>query len=213
MGCAMYLPEHFNEVDPEAVAAVIAAAPLAAVVAQTRDGLIANHIPLIAGKDGALVGHVALANDMHRLIDDGQEILAIFHGADGYITPNSYPSKAEHHRAVPTWNYQVAHVYGAIHFQHDERSKCAALGLLTHEHERRVSGDKAWRMSDGPADYIVDMLSKIVAFRIVVTRTIAKSKLSQNRDRRDFGGAVAALRERGESALADAMEARWPKGE
>lgn len=209
----MYLPEHFNEVDPEAVAAVIAAAPLATVVAQTRDGLIANHIPLIAGKDGALVGHVALANDMHRLIDDGQEILAIFRGADGYITPNSYPSKAEHHRAVPTWNYQVVHVYGAIHFQHDERSKRAALGLLTHEHERRVSGDKAWRMTDAPADYIADRLTQIVAFRIVVTKTIAKSKLSQNRDRRDFGGAVAALRERGESALADAMEARWPKGE
>ncbi|MBS1165374.1 MAG: FMN-binding negative transcriptional regulator [Proteobacteria bacterium] len=208
----MYLPEHFNEVDPEAVASLIAAAPLAALVAETREGLIANHIPLITTKDGALVGHVALANDMHRLIDDGQEVLAIFRGVDGYITPNSYPSKAEHHRAVPTWNYQVAHVYGAIHFQHDERSKRAALGLLTHAQERRVSGDKAWRMSDAPADYIADMLAKIVAFRIVVTRTIAKSKLSQNRDARDFDGAVAALRERGESALADAMEARRPKG-
>lgn len=209
----MYLPEHFKEVDPEAVAAVLAAAPLAAVVAETRNGLIANHMPLIAGKDGALVGHVALANDMHRLIDDGQEVLAIFQGIDGYITPNSYPSKAEHHRAVPTWNYQVVHVYGAIHFQHDERSKRAALGLLTHAHERRVSGDKAWRMSDAPADYIADMLSKIVAFRIDVTRTIAKSKLSQNRDARDFGGAVAALRERGDVELADRMEARRTKGD
>jgi len=75
-----------------------------------------------------------------------------------------------------------------------------------------MRGDKAWRMSDAPADYIADMLAKIVAFRIVVTRTIAKSKLSQNRDARDFDGAVAALRERGESALADAMEARRPKG-
>lgn len=209
----MYLPEHFKEVSAETVAAVIAAASLAAVVAQTRDGLIANHIPLIAAKDGALVGHVALANDMHRLIDDGQQVLAIFQGVDGYITPNSYPGKAEHHRVVPTWNYQVVHVHGAIHFQHDERSKRAALGLLTREHERRVSGDKAWRMSDGPADYIVDMLSKIVALRIDVTSTIAKSKLSQNRDARDFGGAVAALRERGEDALADAMEVSWPKGD
>jgi transcriptional regulator len=209
----VYLPEHFNEVDPEAVASLIAEAPLAAVVAETRDGLIANHIPLIATKDGALVGHVALVNDMHRLIDDGHEVLAIFRGVDGYITPNSYPSKAEHHRAVPTWNYQVVHVYGAIHFQHDERSKRAALGLLTHAHERRVNGDKAWRMTDAPADYIAGRLPEIVAFRIDVTRTIAKSKLSQNRDRRDFDGAVAALRERGEDALADEMDARRPEGE
>ncbi len=208
----MYLPEHFKEVDPGAVASLIADAPLAAVVAQTRDGLIANHIPLIAAKDGALVGHVALANDMHRLLDEGQEVMAIFRGVDGYITPNSYPSKAEHHRAVPTWNYQVAHVYGAIHFQHDERSKRAVLGLLMHAHERRVNGDKAWRMSDAPADYLADMLTKIVALRIDVTRTIAKSKLSQNRDARDLGGAVAALRERGEGELADQMDARRPKG-
>ena len=209
----MYLPEYFREVDPEAVASLIAGAPLAAVVAQTREGLIANHIPLIAAKDGALVGHVALANDMHRLLDDGQEVMAIFRGVDGYITPNSYPSKAEHHRAVPTWNYQVTHVYGAIHFQHDERSKRAALGLLTHAHERRVNGDKAWRMSDAPADYISDMLAKIVALRIDITRTIAKSKLSQNRDIRDFDGAVASLRERGEGELAEQMDARRPKVE
>lgn len=204
----MYLPEHFKEVDPEAVASLIADAPLAAVVAETRDGLIANHIPLIAAKDGALVGHVALANDMHRLLDEGQKVMAIFRGVDGYITPNSYPSKAEHHRAVPTWNYQVAHVYGTISFQHDERSKRAVLGLLTHVHERRVNGEEAWRMSDAPADYLADMLTKIVALRVDVTRTIAKSKLSQNRDARDFDGAVAALRERGEVELADQMDAR-----
>lgn len=209
----MYLPEHFNEVDPEAVASLIAGAPFAAVVAETSDGLIANHIPLIAAKDGALVGHVALANDMHRLLHDGQEVMAIFGGADGYITPNSYPSKTEHHRAVPTWNYQVAHVYGTITFQHDERSKRAVVGLLTHAHERRVNGGGAWRMSDAPADYLADMLTRIVALRIDVTRTIAKSKLSQNRDRRDFDGAVAALRERGETELADAMKERRPRGE
>lgn len=209
----MYLPEHFMDVDPEAVASLIADAPLAALVAQTSEGLIANHIPLIAAKDGALVGHVALANDMHRLLDDGQEVMAIFRGVDGYITPNSYPSKADHHRAVPTWNYQVAHVYGAIHFQHDERSKRTVLGLLTHEHERRVNGDKAWRMSDAPTDYIANRLPEIVALRIDVIRTIAKSKLSQNRDARDFDGAVAALRERGETGLADAMDARRTKGD
>jgi len=49
--------------------------------------------------------------------------------------------------------------------------------------------------------------------RSISTRTTAKSKLSQNRDRRDFDGAVAALRERGEDALVDEMDARRPEGE
>lgn len=203
----MYLPEHFKEIDPQEVAAVIAAAPLGCVVANTEEGLIANHMPILLDKRGDLVGHIALANDMHRLIAEVQEVLVIFRGVDGYVSPNFYPSKAEHHKQVPTWNYQVVHMHGTISFQHDESSKRAAVGLLTREHERRLNGEKAWRMADAPADYMTDMLGKIVAFRIAVTRTIAKSKLSQNRDARDFEGAVDGLKSSGQDELAARMAA------
>jgi transcriptional regulator len=203
----MYLPEHFREIDPEEIAAVIAAAPLGCVVANTSEGLIANHMPILVDKRGELVGHIALANDMHWLIAEGEAVLVIFRGVDGYVSPNFYPSKAEHHKQVPTWNYQVVHVHGTISFQHDESSKRAAVGLLTREHERRINGEKAWRMADAPADYMTDMLGKIVAFRIAVTRTIAKSKLSQNRDVRDFEGAVDGLQSSGQEALAARMAA------
>ncbi|MET0438089.1 MAG: FMN-binding negative transcriptional regulator [Devosia sp.] len=203
----MYLPEHFKEIDPQEVAAVIAAAPLGCVVANTAAGLIANHMPILLDKRGDLVGHIALANDMHRLIAEAQEVLVIFRGVDGYVSPNFYPSKAEHHKQVPTWNYQVVHMHGTISFQHDESSKRAAVGLLTREHERRLNGEQAWRMADAPADYMTDMLGKIVGFRIAVTRTIAKSKLSQNRDARDFEGAVDGLKSSGQDELAARMAA------
>lgn len=206
----MYLPEHFKEVSEAEIASVVASAPLACIVAQTNAGLIANHIPLLTATDGTLIGHVALANDMHRLIPEGQEVLAVFRGVDGYVSPNFYPSKAEHHRHVPTWNYQAVHVYGDISFQHDERAKRAAVGLLTRDHERRLNGDKAWRMADAPADYITQMLASIVAFRIVVRKVLAKSKLSQNREDRDHRGAVEGLRASGNTALADRMADRIP---
>ncbi|GGA65266.1 FMN-binding negative transcriptional regulator [Pelagibacterium lentulum] len=201
----MYIPDHFKEVDPAEIASIIAGAPLACVVANTTEGLVANHVPLMFDKGGDLIGHFAVANDMHRTVADGQEVMAIFRGVDGYISPNTYPSKLEHHRHVPTWNYQVVHVHGIITFQHDERSKRAAIGLLTRDQERRVNGDKAWKMADAPADYMLDMIAKIVAFRISVTRTIAKSKLSQNRDQRDFDGAVEGLKAHGDQALAERM--------
>ncbi len=208
----MYLPDHFQEVDPTEIEALIAADPLACIVAQTDAGLVANHLPLLRGKEGEFIGHVALANDMHRLICDGQDVLAIFRGADGYISPNYYPSKSEHHRHVPTWNYQVVHVHGEITFQHDVRSKRAAVGLLTSHNERRLHGDAAWRMSDAPADYMEAMLDAIVAFRIAIRRTIAKSKLSQNREPRDHRGAVESLRIVGKAALAGKMAQRVPRG-
>lgn len=201
----MYTPAHFHETDPDRIADLIAAFPLACIVAQTEAGLLANHIPLLSGPDGALIGHVARANDMHRLIPDGTEVLAIFRGEDAYITPNSYPSKAEHHRHVPTWNYRTVHIHGRIAFQHDDHSKRAAVGLLTRLHERRVNGNAAWRMADAPPDYMEAMLQNIVAFRISVTGTRAKSKLGQNRDSRDLSGAIDALRTQGKTAIADQM--------
>ncbi|MDF3855809.1 FMN-binding negative transcriptional regulator [Paracoccus sp. P2] len=207
----MYIPPHFHEIDPQEIAALIEASPLACIVAQTSEGLIANHVPLLAGPGGTLIGHVALANDMHRLIAEGQEVLAIFRGEDGYVSPNFYPTKPEHHRHVPTWNYQVVHVHGGIAFQHDEHAKRAAVGLLTRSHERRVNGAEAWRMADAPADYMQQMLAGIVAFRIAIRRTLAKSKLSQNREARDYHGAIAGLRASGREAMAEAMARRRPK--
>ncbi|MDP5360514.1 MAG: FMN-binding negative transcriptional regulator [Paracoccaceae bacterium] len=64
----MYVPPHFLEIDTDEIKAITQAAPLACIVAQTAEGLIANHIPLLSAPDGRLIGHVAAANDMHRLI-------------------------------------------------------------------------------------------------------------------------------------------------
>lgn len=207
----MYIPPHFQEISSDEIRTIIDAAPLACIVAHTAEGLIANHIPLLAAPDGTLIGHVALANDMHRMVSDGQEVLAIFRRDDAYVSPNFYPSKLEHHRHVPTWNYQVVHAYGDISFQHDEHAKRVAVALLTRSHERRLNGKDAWRMTDAPGDYMEQMLDSIVAFRIKVRRTLAKSKLSQNREERDYLGAIAGLRASGHEPIAERMEQRLPK--
>lgn len=204
----MYIPPHFQEIDSREIKAIMEYAPLGCIVAQTDSGLIANHFPLLAGKDGTLIGHVALANDMHRLISDGQEVLTIFRGADAYISPNFYPSKFENHKHVPTWNYQVVHAYGEISFQHDVHTKRAAVGLLTRSHERRLNGAEAWKMADAPADYIDEMLKHIVAFRVNVTKLLAKSKLSQNRDDRDYRGVIDGLTAGESAAMAQKMVKR-----
>lgn len=204
----MYLPPHFEEVSAEAIAAVLDDAPLACIVAQTEAGLIANHLPLLRTPRGELIGHVALANEMHRVIQQGQEVMAIFRRDDAYVSPNFYPTKPEHHRHVPTWNYEVVHLYGEITFQYDDHAKRAAIGLLTRTHERRVNGEKAWRMADAPVDYMEQMLAAIVALRMTTTKVLAKAKLSQNRDVRDYLGAVDGLRASGHGRMADSMERR-----
>ena len=201
----MYLPEHFRETDPAEVAGLIAAYPLAVIVAQTEQGLVANHIPVMADGEAALIGHIALANDMHRIMADGTPVLAIFRGQDGYVSPNLYPSKAVHHRHVPTWNYQVVHVAGRISFQHDDKTKRAVVGRLTRDHERAMNGDDGWRMADAPRDYMAGMLAAIVAFRIDITGISAKAKLSQNRAAEDHAGVIGSFDARGLDVMAARM--------
>lgn len=208
----MYLPPHFAEVNADAIAAMLDDAPLACVIAQTNAGLIANHLPLLRTPKGDLVGHVAAANDMHRLIAADKEVLAVFRRDDAYVSPNFYPTKQEHHRHVPTWNYEVVHAYGTISFQHDDHSKRAAVALLTRTHERRLNGDTAWRMADAPSDYIDQMLDGIVAFRVAVTKVLAKSKLSQNKETRDYLGAVEGLGSSGHPGMAARMASRVADG-
>ena len=203
----MYCPEAF-EGDLAFAEAIVAAYPLGLLVAATETGLLANPIPMIWQRDsghGRLIGHVALANDLHRLAPDDSSadlhrlapdagVMAAFQGPQGYISPQWYPSKAEHHRHVPTWNYACVQLHGSIRFSHEEKAKRAVVGLMTKRFEAETHGAAGgWRMADAPADYMAQMLSQIVAFEITVARIETKGKLSQNRAPEDFAGAAAAI--------------------
>lgn len=200
----MYTPEHFAEADPEEIDRLISAHSLAAVVAATAGGLCANHLPLLRSGD-KLAGHVALANAMHEDVPDGAPVLAIFRGSDAYVSPNWYPSKAETHRAVPTWNYQMVHVHGHIRWLREPAAKRRAVSLLTSRHEKALNGEGAWKMGDAPADYLEDMISKIVALEISIERIEAKSKLNQNHPEANRRAVAREFSARGEDELAGAM--------
>ena len=62
-----------------------------------------------------------------------------------------------------------------------------------------------------PADLTPEfqqMLGDIVALKITATKVLAKEKLSQNRDIRDYLRAVERLRASGHGNMADRMENR-----
>lgn len=93
-------------------------------------GLLASHLPVLLAREegefGTLYGHFARANPQWRELSDGGEALLIFQGAEAYVSPSFYPSKAEHGKVVPTWNYQAVHAYGRAEL-FDERERLLAL--------------------------------------------------------------------------------------
>jgi len=198
----VYVPEHFREERLEVLQALIERHPLATLVAVTDEGLSGNHIPMLAElrpDGGILRGHIARANALWRKLPPDADVLAIFAGADSYVSPNWYPSKREHGKAVPTWNYATVHVNGTIRFIDDALWLQELVTRLTDEHERDRSD--RWHVSDAPADYIAGMMRAIVGFEITVSRLVGKFKGSQNRSPEDRSGVRTALRAEDRSPL------------
>ena len=96
----MYFPPHFEETDPSQICKLIDKFPLAILVAQTEQGLVANHLPLMLQEKQELLDHLALNNGLHQFIPSSKKILAIFRGEDACISPNWYPTKPVHHKHV-----------------------------------------------------------------------------------------------------------------
>jgi transcriptional regulator len=210
----MYVPDHFAETRPEAIAALIAEHPLGALVLRGPGGLDANHLPFELlpdqGPHGTLIAHVARANPVWSEARNGDEALVIFRAEHAYISPNWYPSKHELHRQVPTWNYRVVHVHGTVSIRDDERFVRGVVARLTRRHEAATGDAKPWKMTDSEASYIDDMLTRIVGIEVAIDRIVGKWKLGQNKDARDRQGATDALAGR-HPAMAASMRASLPR--
>ncbi len=193
----MYLPAHFREERPEILDAFIADHPLATIIVATPDGMVANHMPVQLQRFEedrvVLRGHIARGNTLWKAATETSPVLAIFGGAEHYITPGWYPAKKEHGKVVPTWNYSVVHAHGFIRFIDGIEEKRDLVSNLTDKHE--ASQAQPWAITDAPDDYIQGMLAAIVGFEIRVDRLEAKFKASQNRNEADRKGVELGLTE------------------
>ena len=190
----MYVPKHFEQTDPQTLQNLIRSAPLASLVTLGAQGLNANPIPLYFEANaglGLLQGHVARANPIWRDVDSQFEALVIFQGSDAYISPSWYPSKVEHGKEVPTWNYIVLNVYGHLRVKDDPVWLREFLEKLTQQQELGLA--KPWQLSDAPDDYLQKMLKAIVGIELEITRWEGKWKLSQNKPSREYQGVIEGL--------------------
>jgi transcriptional regulator len=190
----MYQPDHFRAHDPPQMRALMRDRPLATLISAGPAGLQATHLPTVLRDDephGVIECHLARANPHWKDLAEGNEALMIFQGAEGYITPNWYPSKTQHGKVVPTWNYAVVHAYGRPEMMQDKDWLRRHVSDLTAQQERNEP--QPWMVTDAPASYIDVMLRGIVGFRFAVTRLEGKWKMSQNRDVKDRDGVAKGL--------------------
>ena len=191
----MYRPPAFRQDDLATLQAQIAETPLAILVTQGDDGLQASHLPLLfeplQGERGTLHGHFARANSHWQALASGAQVLVIFPGAQAYVSPGYYPSKAEDHKVVPTWNYIAVHAHGQAEVYDDPQRLRSLLEALTQRHEQGRAAP--WSLDQAPADYLARMLGAVVGFSLPIERLEGKWKLSQNQTSVNFAGVQQGL--------------------
>lgn len=192
----MYVPKHFAESRPEVLHGFIRSRPFGTLITMTARGLEASHIPFVLKSNpapfGTLQGHLARANSQWEDFTPNVEALVIFNGPDAYITPSWYPTKHETGKAVPTWNYIVAHAYGKLQVIEDEGWLQTHVEELTNQHEQNRA--VPWKVSDAPVDYTAKLLKGIVGVEIELSRLEGKWKLGQNRPEADQLGIIEGLK-------------------
>ena len=215
----MYQPGHgrFRVAEPARQLAELAAGVPATLVTHGPGGFSASILPMLFlpgdGPHGTLRGHVARGNPQWRAIEAAAggavpaavAALAIFDGADAYVSPGLYPEKALTGQVVPTWNYVTVQAHGSIRVHHDAEWLRANVRGLVERHEASLR--VPWSLDDAPAAYIDAQLRAIVGLELLIDRIEAKRKLSQNRSAADVDGVIAAFLHGTprEQAVAEAM--------
>jgi transcriptional regulator len=202
----MYAPGAYAQDDPDALCRLIADHPLATLCRNGPAGPLLAYAPLVAERAGgavtALVGHIARANPFWRGAD-GADVVAMFAGPDGYVSPGFYPSKREHGRVVPTWNYQRVEIRGRIALETEPARLRSHVDAPTVMMES--SRPAPWSVADAPGDYTAGLLRAIVGLRIEVTSAAGSWKLGQGKSDADRAGVIDGLLADGAAAIAEAM--------
>ena len=191
----MYQPKHCEETRIEVMQALVASQPLSTLVTLSDEGLVADQIPMLLrpgeGPFGTLVGHVARANPLWRQTRLDTPVLAIFQGPQHYISPSWYPTKQEHGKVVPTWNYVVVQARGLLQIHDDPDWVRQQATQITNQQERTSA--KPWAVDDAPRDYTDSMIKAVVGISIEVTLWSGKWKVSQNQPAVNRAGVVQTL--------------------
>jgi transcriptional regulator len=196
----MYVPAHFQQTNIGQLWDFIDEHAFGALLTVVEGRPTVSHLPFLTDRTAGLLHcHVARANPQWQQVSAAAQVLAIFAGPHGYVSPTWYAERG----GVPTWNYAVVHAHGEAVCVDDAEHTRKHVEALAAKYERG-------REAPWVPDYDVRRLSGIVGIEIRVGRLEGKFKLSQNRSAADRAAVVAHLQASGgdeDAALARLMTA------
>lgn len=173
--------------------------------------LRAAHMPVLVEEDEAgellILGHIPRADPLSKAIQEGQDILCIFHGPRAYVSAGWYEKVG-----LSTYNYSVAHLRGMSEEMSEEELKNHLIQLIKiHEQNKEPSDGGEWQLDDPAQDRFETLFPKVLGLRIRVHDAQAKEKFGQNRSAEDRAMTVTRLTESSQEEhqeVADCMTKR-----
>jgi transcriptional regulator len=198
----MYIQDKFREERLDKLHAFMRSHSLATIVV-SAPRLEAFLMPVEIAENGAqglVRGHVIRTNPLWTNGVPGSDALAVFQGANSYISPRWYVNGQRSGRVAPSWNFSTVHASGPVRFVDDPHWVRAHLASLAALHESHR--DHPWRLDDAPVDFIDGLIERLVGVEIEITHLEGKFFLSQQRTPEDRASIVKNLAdERCASAL------------
>lgn len=152
--------------------------PWATLVGSTDDGLVASHYAVLLDDtrdDLTVVGHVGKPDDLILGLGE-RELLIVFQGPHGYISPGWYGDRP----SVPTWNFVTVHLRGVPELLSTEEN-LRVLDRLVARFESPMPEPRMLWERPNDADFVERLERGTVGYRLTPTSVTAKRKLSQNR--------------------------------
>jgi transcriptional regulator len=202
----VYVPR-FNVMAEPGVPELVAAVGSAELVTVGPEGYPLSTVLPVVWEGERLILHMARANPHWKSIAPDAPALAVVTGPQAYVSPAWYPTRAEHGRVVPTWNYTAVQFTGRVEVHEDADWLRDAVTRLTSQNED--AREEPWAVTDAPDTFIDQQLRAIVGIELTIEKVEGKAKLSQNRSAVDQAGVVQGLRTEGaarEHEIADRME-------
>ncbi|MEZ4741561.1 MAG: FMN-binding negative transcriptional regulator [Bdellovibrionota bacterium] len=193
----LHIPPYFSNKDHEIE--LLKKYPLSTMISIAQNEKEISKAPLLLKSDNKelyLEGHLSKANSHWKTIEKHQNVILIFNGSQGYISPNWYKDMIHN---VPTWNYSIAVVEASCEIIHDTSEIIDSLNEMVCEFEQ----DNTWKNAVD-MDFFNDLAQSIVGIKAKVLSIESKFKLSQNRNPEDKNNVLKYLKKINPS-LADDM--------
>lgn len=183
----MYQPQKYKKEDQAYIFKFIQQHPFAAIVSN-GNRLMATHIPILTegnSKNFKLYSHIANHNDQLKYLNDGDEVLLIFQGAQGYISSSWYEEKD-----ISTWDYSAVHINAKVIRQSSEELEQSLIKLVRRFEKPQP---KPLYYEEIPRKMREEHLPLITGFWLEPTKIEAIAKLHQGYKKQDIINVITEL--------------------